>query len=95
MAGGGRGGKGVNYWVRKVKKDDSEDFEQRWINIGPKNMVSMQTGDRCVIYTPGGGGWGEEGYSMDDRNAVANGHVHIPRAMGSVTAWQTQQAMAN
>jgi 5-oxoprolinase (ATP-hydrolysing) len=95
MVGGGKGGKGVNYWVRKVKRDDSEDFEQRWINIGPKNMVSMQTGDRCVIYTPGGGGWGAEGDVLDDSNAVVNTRVHIPRAVGSVTAWQTQQAEAH
>ncbi|KAH8812532.1 Hydantoinase B/oxoprolinase-domain-containing protein [Xylogone sp. PMI_703] len=98
MAGGDPGGKGVNYWVRKVKKEDGEGFEERWINMGPKNMVSMQAGDRCIIFTPGGGGWGVPGTNSNggvNGRSRANGHAHFPRAMGSIAAWQTQQAEAN
>ncbi|KAL4805926.1 5-oxoprolinase [Aspergillus unguis] len=57
MGGGGEGSRGVNYWVRRVR-DDNGGEEERWVNMGSKNMVKMKAGDRCVIHTPGGGGWG-------------------------------------
>lgn len=53
MFGGEEGASGANYWVQK----DGGGGE-RWINIGSRGQVDMQTGDRCVIHTPGGGGWG-------------------------------------
>lgn len=97
MAGGDPGGKGVNYWVRKVKKENSKESDERWVNMGPKNMISMQPGDRCVIYTPGGGGWGVSGMnsSVEQRKQLTNGHAHLPRAMGSIAAWHAQQTEAN
>ncbi|KAL6714723.1 hypothetical protein ACLMJK_008148 [Lecanora helva] len=52
---------GVNYWVRKVRKGDGEGEEERWINLGGKNTASMGKGERIVVCTPGGGGWGREG----------------------------------
>ncbi|KAL1311855.1 hypothetical protein AAFC00_001929 [Neodothiora populina] len=77
MAGGEQGENGANYWVRKLP-----DGGERWINIGQKSMVGMQTEDRCVIYTPSGGGWG-----TPVGDAIVNGWkpvVQYPRAMGSV-----------
>ncbi|KAJ0334997.1 hypothetical protein COL922a_009924 [Colletotrichum nupharicola] len=53
MLGDENGESGANYWVQKM-----EDGGERWINIGPRGQVDMKTGDRCVIHTPGGGGWG-------------------------------------
>lgn len=38
-----------------------EDTEYRFINLGAKNTASMQPGERIIIYTPGGGGWGAAG----------------------------------
>ena len=32
---------------------------ERWVNIGGREDFKVQTGDRVVIETPGGGGWGE------------------------------------
>ena len=51
MNGGGEGGRGLNIWIRA--EDGSE------INIGGKNTVQVSKGDRIVIATPGGGGWGK------------------------------------
>lgn len=43
------------------KRIGSEDAEYRFINLGAKNTASMQPGERIIIHTPGGGGWGREG----------------------------------
>ncbi|KAL3462736.1 Hydantoinase B/oxoprolinase-domain-containing protein [Aspergillus heterothallicus] len=100
MEGGGEGERGANYWVRRVQNEKGED-EWRWVNMGSKNMVKMQTGDRCVIHTPGGGGWG-----VPEVNGHVNGHangngvtpaakIQYPRAAGSVTAYADAQATSN
>jgi 5-oxoprolinase (ATP-hydrolysing) len=34
-------------------------YEERRINLGGKNTASMQPGERIIICTPGGGGWGK------------------------------------
>jgi hypothetical protein len=36
-------------------------IKERRINIGGKATVKFGMGDRLVIHTPGGGGWGEPG----------------------------------
>lgn len=38
-----------------------EEVEYRYINLGAKNTASMKPGERIIVYTPGGGGWGKEG----------------------------------
>ena len=50
MDGGEEGGTGLNLWISK---------EGRTVNMGGKGSVAMKTGDRCVIMTPGGGGYGK------------------------------------
>jgi 5-oxoprolinase (ATP-hydrolysing) len=66
---------GQNIWVRGVPKLEGSDAdvegkhssssspgkEVRYINLGGKNTASMQAGDRIIINTPGGGGWGPVG----------------------------------
>jgi 5-oxoprolinase (ATP-hydrolysing) len=67
---------GQNIWVRGVPKlegsdadvdgkksssSSGNDKEVRYINLGGKNTASMQAGDRIIINTPGGGGWGPVG----------------------------------
>lgn len=37
-------------------KDEGE--EEQIINLGGKNTAAMQPGERIIIITPGGGGWG-------------------------------------
>ena len=65
LEGGEDAACGLNIWVRKVQKggkgEDSKEFEERRINLGGKNTANMQPGERIIIMTPGGGGWGKEG----------------------------------
>ena len=59
---------GQNMWVRRLKKQNgqAEETEERRINLGAKNTASMEPGDRIIIMTPGGGGYGKAG----DENKV-------------------------
>jgi 5-oxoprolinase (ATP-hydrolysing) len=43
----------------KVQGEAQEEF--RFINLGAKNTAAMKPGERIIIHTPGGGGWGKEG----------------------------------
>lgn len=77
LAGGEDAECGRNIWVRggvpKLEgsdadvngdgngKEESSSEEVRYINLGGKNTASMQAGDRIIINTPGGGGWGPVG----------------------------------
>jgi len=78
---------GLNLWIRNVEvgsgkknKDDKEGTEERRINLGAKNTAAMRPGERIIIHTPGGGGWGAVG---KERN-VKHGKGETPfRAGGS------------
>ena len=54
LEGGGDGAAGLNLWIRK----DQSTGEERVINLGGKNTAPFGSGDRIVVHTPGGGGWG-------------------------------------
>ncbi|KAF2742710.1 hypothetical protein M011DRAFT_472032 [Sporormia fimetaria CBS 119925] len=73
-------------------KEEEQEEEYRYINLGAKNTASMQPGERIIIYTPGGGGWGKEG-----EESLVKGKVD-PRSgwrMGSVAnRQQTAEASA-
>ncbi|KAI1765291.1 Hydantoinase B/oxoprolinase-domain-containing protein [Hypoxylon sp. FL1150] len=102
MMGGRPGASGANYWVQK-----QEDGGERWINIGSRGQVDMKEGDRCVIHTPGGGGWGVPEYLDDDEDeedwgvGATNGvnevdgigevKIAYPRATGSFHAFSAAQ----
>ncbi|CZR60503.1 5-oxoprolinase [Phialocephala subalpina] len=43
------------------KKVEDAVFEERRINLGGKNTAAMKKGERIIICTPGGGGWGKVG----------------------------------
>lgn len=55
LQGGGDGERGMNLWIRG---GGSEDTEGSIVNLGGKNTVMMRPGDKIVIQTPGGGGYG-------------------------------------
>ena len=42
--------------------------EYRHINLGGKNTAAMQAGERIIIMTPGGGGWGPVGKDSEHTN---------------------------
>ncbi|KAK8095792.1 hydantoinase B/oxoprolinase [Apiospora kogelbergensis] len=47
--------------VQEEEDDKPAEFEERYINLGAKNSAPMKPGDRIIINTPGGGGWGKIG----------------------------------
>jgi 5-oxoprolinase (ATP-hydrolysing) len=69
LEGGEDAACGENFWIRRIKKGGAghaaggqeADEEERCINLGGKNTAWMKPGERIVINTPGGGGWGQEG----------------------------------
>ncbi|KAI0885667.1 Hydantoinase B/oxoprolinase-domain-containing protein [Annulohypoxylon maeteangense] len=83
LAGGEDAKCGLNIWVRRVQKTNPEkdiaaqgehlpqqsdaDYEERYINLGAKNSSPMKPGDRIIINTPGGGGWGKVGDEKVER----------------------------
>lgn len=81
MAGGEDGQRGKNTWITKAG---------RCINVGGKNSIRVQRGDRFVIETPGGGGYGalEDGVSRKRDESVVT-PAFIPVANGSVAANRT------
>ncbi|MCJ1445588.1 MAG: hypothetical protein MMC23_006093 [Stictis urceolatum] len=60
LAGGEDASCGLNVWVRKIKSGDGEEEERR-ISMGAKNTAGMRPGERIIVMTPGGGGWGKVG----------------------------------
>ncbi len=72
LHGGEHAQSGRNLWIKRLREEDGDLPEQtrdpaegelppnkpRIINIGGKATVLMGKGDRLVIETPGGGGWG-------------------------------------
>jgi len=74
---------GLNIWIRKVEtsnpersdrmlngsdqKFDKAIYEERRINLGGKNTAAMKAGERIIIMTPGGGGWGRVGESKNTK----------------------------
>lgn len=46
---------------KKGQKEEEDEYELRTINLGGKNTAAMAPGERIVICTPGGGGWGPVG----------------------------------
>ncbi|KAJ5217574.1 uncharacterized protein N7469_011199 [Penicillium citrinum] len=81
MAGGSDGKRGKNTWITKAG---------RHISVGGKNSVCVRPGDRFVIETPGGGGYGIPGQMNEsnlDRSKVMPSF--IPIANGSVAANQS------
>ncbi|EHL00432.1 hypothetical protein M7I_3718 [Glarea lozoyensis 74030] len=67
LAGGEDAECGLNIWRSdKMLNGDGGEiddvvFEERRINLGGKNTALMKSGERIIICTPGGGGWGRVG----------------------------------
>ena len=56
MDGGSEGAAGKNLLIKK----DPDTQKDRVMNLGAKATVKLGCGDRIVVYTPGGGGFGSE-----------------------------------
>ncbi|CAK7201348.1 hypothetical protein SEUCBS139899_004052 [Sporothrix eucalyptigena] len=93
MRGGKSGAVGVNLFIKKLANG-----EDRVINLGPKNSIQAAVGDRMVVMTPGGGGWGNAterpvaGHANGETVALKQqtGAAYM-RGAGSVAAIQSMQ----
>ena len=52
------------------KEEGAVEYEERYINLGAKNSAPMKAGDRIIICTPGGGGWGKVGEEKAHRKVT-------------------------
>ncbi|KAK4991904.1 hypothetical protein LTR50_001523 [Elasticomyces elasticus] len=66
-----------------------ENTEERYINMGGKNTASMQAGERIIIMTPGGGGWGPVGEKSKTNTHLRQDPKHAWR-QGSVASRQAE-----
>jgi len=84
MNGGEDAARGLNQWIRN---------NGRTINLGGKNSVAVGAGERVVINTPGGGGYGPtsecKDKAWDELNVrgstftpIANGTIETIRSLG-------------
>jgi 5-oxoprolinase (ATP-hydrolysing) len=72
------------------EKTEREQF--RYINMGGKNTADMQPGERIIIQTPGGGGWGKVGEESkaerlnDPKHAWRQGSVAMRQSEAEASA---------
>lgn len=85
MAGGAPGERGLN--LLRFAEDD------RTISLGGKNTISVQPGDRLLIHSPGGGGYGEGSTDVTHSGADAvRGNGSVPtRVSGSLNQYSLNQ----
>lgn len=83
MNGGAEGAKGINLWMRKTENG------YRAVSLGGKNTAQFSAGDRVIINTPGGGGYGTPGEEVSKPVAAVGGNTFIPRASGSIAERQS------
>lgn len=87
MAGGEPGHVGVNQW-HKLSEDKDGKEQYTVINLGGSNQCVMSPGDRIVIRTPGGGGYGPPGEKEAKVRTQSAPHA---RASGSLAARKAAQ----
>lgn len=67
LRGGDDGALGENLISRKISAD-----KRRFVSLGPRGLVKLKAGDRFIIKTPGGGGWGNKKL-INGRSCAVNG----------------------
>ncbi|KAK9459642.1 Hydantoinase B/oxoprolinase-domain-containing protein [Lipomyces oligophaga] len=89
LAGGEDAACGLNIWVRMLDNQKGGRTERR-INLGGKNTAAMKAGERIIIHTPGGGGYGARDLApgADTRRADVKGNW---RGQGSVSIYAASQ----
>lgn len=89
MKGGGPGERGAFYFSRK-----GPDGQYVSIKTKPSCTIKVNPGDKVVLHTPGGGGWGDpaDPPTMLTAKDLLKNHGFIPRANGS---WASHQASQN
>jgi len=81
LAGGEAAQAGLNLYVKK-----EHDGKERVINIGGKMELNVEAGERIIIHTPGGGGYGKhESSKLPKVEAIPKLEFE---QRGSVHAWK-------
>jgi 5-oxoprolinase (ATP-hydrolysing) len=86
LEGGEAGASGLNLVIMK----DEYSEEKRVLNLGAKGTIKLGQGDRIVINSPGGGGWGAVEEGGADEVAGKKEQMKI-LAGGSVNAYKARQ----
>jgi 5-oxoprolinase (ATP-hydrolysing) len=60
---------------KEADTDEDVEMEERQINLGAKNSAPMNMGDRIIVCTPGGGGWGPAGKAKAVSSTVDPQHA--------------------
>ncbi|KAH7182460.1 Hydantoinase B/oxoprolinase-domain-containing protein [Fusarium flagelliforme] len=86
LEGGGEGQRGQNIWVRK----DPVTGTTRQVSLGPRKTSHFGVGDRVIIMTPGGGGYGRVGdedvvdvKERDGRSFLTNGSLGVRHSIAT------------
>ncbi|KAH7140192.1 hydantoinase B/oxoprolinase [Dactylonectria estremocensis] len=80
LEGGEDGQRGQNLWLKS---------SGRVINLGGKNTAMMAAGDRIVVQSPGGGGWGTPGVWTGSNGVSDSKHKFVGVANGTVDMIQS------
>lgn len=79
---------GMNLWIRK----NGEEAEPTILNLSGKNSAPFKKGDRIVISTPGGGGYGPP--HEQDQNKPSRRADLLVKASGSLGAYKDMSESA-
>ncbi|KAF4450927.1 5-oxoprolinase (ATP-hydrolysing) [Fusarium austroafricanum] len=87
LEGGEEGQRGQNIWVRK----DPVTGASRQVSLGPRKTSHFAAGDRIIILTPGGGGYGSaldtptglEVPERDSRALLTNGSLGVRHSIAT------------
>lgn len=80
LEGGEDAENGRNLWIKQ-----EAEGKQRTVNLGGKTTAKFSRGDRIVIMTPGGGGWGKADGKENAHSSTNNGTaLHDDRRSGSL-----------
>jgi 5-oxoprolinase (ATP-hydrolysing) len=83
------GGKAGAKLANGDEASKQDEFEERYINMGAKNTASMKPGERIIVMTPGGGGWGPAGKASESKQSERQDPKHSWRG-GSVASRQAE-----
>ena len=86
MQGGKDGKSGLNLWIRHVNGD-----KVLTLNLSGKNTALFGKGDRIIVQTPGGGGYGEPGHVAPAGTVLSSAPHPIIKASGSLGAYKEMQ----
>lgn len=95
MNGGECGERGLNWLIRIIEDEKTQEKIEHIISLGGKNTVICFPNDRIRIMTPGGGGYGHYDELINNNNINTNTNaVTIFRTTGSVNQYTMDQETA-